>query len=87
MAEMIEANAYINIPQVKIFFLPCMSAMRPKGIRNTAADKRNEVATQLNVTASMGNSLPIDGRAILIEDAIKGVRKAAMDVTINTAAL
>jgi len=49
-----------------------------------AEAKRYEVGTQLSETASMANSFPIAGRAILIEDPIKGVRKEAMVATSNT---
>jgi hypothetical protein len=45
------------------------------GTRKTAAAKRYEVATQLSETALMANSLPIEGRAMLTEEAMNGVRK------------
>jgi len=64
------------MPRVKIFFLPYISAALPNGSRNSAAVSRYDVATQLNSTALIENSLPIEGRAILIEEPIKGVRKA-----------
>src|SRR5512136_1061977 len=62
---------------MKTFFRPWMSASLPKGTRNMAAARRYEVATQLSDTASRANSSPIEGRAILIEEPIKGGRKAA----------
>ena len=52
-----------------------------------AAARRYEVATQFSVTASMVNSLPIDGSAILMEDPIKGVRKEPRVATIKAARL
>ena len=75
------------MPYVKILFLPYMSATLPKGRRNTVAAKRYEVATHANDTASIENSLPIDGRAILMEDPIKGVRKDAIVTTSSTVLL
>ena len=63
-----------------------MSAILPNGTRNIAAARRNEVATQLNKTASIANSFPIEGSAILIEEPIKGVRKA-VNVATSKAAL
>jgi len=52
-----------------------MSAILPKGTKNTAADKRYEVLTQLKRTASMANSFPREGRAMLIDELMKGVKK------------
>jgi hypothetical protein len=43
-------------------------------MRKIVDDNKYDVATQPNDTASIENSLPIVGRAILIDDAIKGVR-------------
>ena len=52
-----------------------------------AAAKRYEVEIQLSKTASMANSLPMLGRAILIEEDIKGVRKTLRVATNNTVRL
>ncbi len=54
-----------------------MSAILPKGTRNIAVAKRYEAVTQLNKTASMANSIPIEGRAMLTEKIMKGARKEA----------
>ena len=62
-----------------------MSAMRPKGVKKTAADNKKEVATQLKVTASAENSFPIDGSAILVAEPINGVAKEAKEATIKVA--
>ena len=51
-----------------------MSPIFPIGRRNIAVDRRYEMATQLKRMASSWNSLPIDGRAILTDEPIKGVR-------------
>ena len=64
-----------------------MSAILPNGRRKTVADKRYEVEIQVNKTASVENSLPIEGRAIFVEDPIKGVRKEVIVTTIITAFL
>jgi hypothetical protein len=61
-----------------------MSAIRPKGSKNIAAARREEVAIQLNETALSDSSLSMDGRAMLTEDDVNGVRnelKAAMRAT------
>jgi hypothetical protein len=62
---------------MKIFFIPCISAILPKGTAKTAAANRYAVGIQLNKIASAPNSKPIEGRAILIADAIKGVKNEA----------
>src|SRR5512137_689546 len=49
-----------------------MSASLPKGTRKTAADNRYEVAIHPRRTASMENSAPMDGRAMLMDAAMKG---------------
>lgn len=72
-------------PRLNIFFRPTISANRPKGAKKTAADNKNEVATQLKITASAENSFPIEGNAIFVADPIKGVTKEAKDVTTNVA--
>ncbi len=69
---------------MKSFFLPYISAILPKGTRNAAAAKRNDVATQLNKTASISNSLPITGSAMLMEELIKGMRKELNEATNKT---
>ena len=63
-----------------------MSANLPNGTRNIAAARTAEVAIQLRDNASIENSLPMEGRAILTEDPIRGVRKAA-DADAASAAL
>ena len=69
---------------MKILFLPCMYAILPKGTRATAVAKRYEVATQLNKIASMANSFPIEGSAMLMDEPIKGARKELSVATSNT---
>ena len=71
---------------IKILFLPYISAILPKGTRNIAAARRYEVAIQPSKTAFILNSLPIEGRAILTEEPIKGVRKE-VNVATKRAAL
>ena len=84
-AQKNEAKVKITNPILKIFFRPTISANLPKGAKKTAADKRNEVATQLNITVLAENSFPIDGNAILVAEPIKGVTKEAKDVTTSVA--
>jgi hypothetical protein len=81
-----DANVKITMPPTKIFFLPYMSAILPKGTRRTAEDRRYAVATQPNVTASNDRSLPIRGRAILTEETMKGKGKK-VSVAIRSIAL
>jgi len=66
------------MPYWKTLFLPWMSAILPKGIRNIAAARMYEMVTQLNVTASRLNSLAIVGRAIFTEDPMKVTAKEAV---------
>lgn len=47
--------------------------MRPNGTANIADANKNDVGIQLNKIASVENSLPIAGRAILMAELIKGV--------------
>ena len=54
-----------------------MSASLPNGTRKIAAASTAEVAIQLRDNASMENSRPMEGSAMLTEDAIRGVRNAA----------
>ena len=52
-----------------------MSAILPDGTRNIPSERRKEVVTQPNKTASIINSFPMDGRAIITEDPMKGIKK------------
>jgi hypothetical protein len=54
-----------------------MSAILPKGTRNTAAESRYAVGTQLMATALIWNSRPIAGSATLMDETMKGVRNEA----------
>jgi hypothetical protein len=75
------------MPIWKIFFLPQMSANRPSGTKKAAAASVYEVATQFNETAFSDSWSAIDGRAMLTEDARKGVRKELNMATIRTTLL
>jgi len=75
IAQNIEATTSTTMPIWKIFFLPCISAILPKGKRKAAAESRYAVATQFKETASNDSFVPIEGSATLIEDEVKGVRK------------
>jgi hypothetical protein len=58
-----------------------MSAILPDGTRNIPSERRKEVVTQPNKTASISNSFPMDGRAIMTEDPMKGTRAEPSVVT------
>ena len=75
------------MPYWKTLFLPWMSAILPKGIRNIAAARMYEMVTQLNVTASRLNSLAIVGRAIFTDDPIKVTTKEAVAAAIRATLL
>jgi hypothetical protein len=76
-----------NIPEVKIFFLPMMSASRPNGKRKIAEERRKLLITQPRLIALACSSLPIEGRARLSADVRKGTRNAAKVETRSTAFL
>jgi hypothetical protein len=73
-----------KIPIEKIFFLPTMSASRPKGRRKIAEANKKLLATQPSPRALAFRSFPIAGSARLTAELIKGVRNAANDETIIT---
>jgi hypothetical protein len=60
-----------------------MSASLPNGTSEMAAAKRYAVATQLNNTASVWNSLPMTGNAMLIDEPMNGVMKELREAIIN----
>ena len=64
-----------------------MSANLPKGTRNMAALKRNDVLIQLNKTASIESSFPITGSAMLTDEPTRGKRNEARAATKRTALL
>jgi hypothetical protein len=73
-----------KIPRENIFFLPIISASRPKGRRNTAVDNIKLLITQLRLIALDSKSLPIEGSARFTAELRKGVRKAANVATKRT---
>jgi len=62
-------------PAMNIFFLPMISANRPKGTNKTAVARRYAVITQLREMMVISNSFPIAGRQRSIERPIKGAKK------------
>ena len=86
-AQRTDALALMMIPTLKTVFLPRMSVKRPNGTRNIATASRYPVATQLNVTASKENCVPMEGGAILTEEDRKGVRKELADAISSIAHL
>jgi len=87
IAKRRDETAKISTPHIKILFLPYISATLPKGTTNVAAARRYAVATQPNEIASIANSLPIEGSAMLTEEPIKGAKKAPNVATIKAAFL
>jgi len=87
IAERRDERANVNMPYKKILFLPCISAILPKGTKNMAAERRYAVATQPNKIASIANSLPMEGSAMLTEEPMKGVRKEDNVATSRAALL
>jgi hypothetical protein len=73
-----------KIPVENIFFLPIMSANRPKGKRNIAEDKIKLLITHPSSMAFAFRSLPMDGSARLTAEPRKGVRNAAKVATMRT---
>jgi hypothetical protein len=71
-------------PSKKIRFRPVISANFPEGRRNTAADSRKELGTQLIWIAFICKSLASDGNAIFTDESKKGVRNAPMADIIST---
>ncbi|MBA7696692.1 hypothetical protein ES703_105343 [subsurface metagenome] len=78
-----EEIVYNRIPIKKIFFLPYISAILPKGSSNIAAVKRYTVGIQLSITISVWNSEPITGIARFMELPMNGVRNDAKVIAIN----
>jgi len=66
-----------RIPVEKTFFLPIMSASRPKGSRNIAEESMKLLITQPSPMALAFMSFPIDGRARFTAEPRNGVRNAA----------
>lgn len=64
-----------NMPHRKNRVRPNISVNFPTGISSTAVASKNDDATQLSVIEVSPNSLPIDGKATVIAELIKGVIK------------
>jgi hypothetical protein len=79
-----DAMVKIMKPRRKIFFLPKISATLPQGTMEVTEARVKLVATQLSKTASILKSAAIDGRAMYVAEAIKGVRKL-LNVTLTSA--
>jgi len=58
----------MRTPILKNFLIPFTSPSFPTGRRNIAVARRNEVITQLRVTASKLKLFSIAGKAMLIEE-------------------
>jgi hypothetical protein len=73
-----------KMPVENTFFLPIISAKRPKGRRKTAEARIKLLITHPRLMAFAFRSLPIDGRARFTADPRKGVRNAANVATNKT---
>jgi hypothetical protein len=73
-----------RMPVEKTFFLPIMSASRPKGNRNIADERIKLLITHPRPIALTSRSFPIEGRARFTADPRKGVRNAAKAATSIT---
>jgi len=73
-----------KMPVEKTFFLPTISATRPKGRRKTADARIKLLITHPRLIAFALRSLPIEGRARFTADPRNGVRNAAKVATNNT---
>jgi len=82
-----DESVRMTMPEMKIFFLPYMSAILPKGTRRAAEDMRKAVTIQPNITASSDSSFPIVGRAIFTAESENGKIKEAIVVTRSTTPL
>ena len=71
------------IPSINIFLRPYISAILPIGSKKTAEASRYELTTQLREMASIENSALMAGKAILIDDPMKGVRKEVITAIAN----
>ena len=61
-------------PAVKIFFLPAISASRPKGTRKTADESMKLLIIHPSPIALALRSFPMDGRARFTAEPRNGVR-------------
>lgn len=86
-AAIVDESEYSISPETVIFFIPWISASLPKGTRKTAVASKNEVAIHPNMMADAENSLPMEGRAMLMAELLKGVKKAHTEVTIRMISL
>ena len=64
-----------------------MSANLPAGIKTTATAKIMAVFTQPKRTASMANSFPMEGRAMLTEEVVKAITNENVETTTKVALL
>ena len=84
MPQIIDARVKTDIPQRRSLFRPKISANLPNGKIKTAIDNIKDNTTQLSKTVFIANSLPIEGKAILTDDTIKGTINAPRVATNNT---
>lgn len=83
MAQKIELNENKMVPLRKTLFRPMISAIFPKGTIKTADDNRNDMATQLIITAWSPKWEPIAGKARLMDDPIKGFANEVISISVR----
>jgi len=85
MLQRSDDTTIIDRPATKIFFLPKISAIRPKGTTKMAAESRNPVTIHpSSAWSGTAKSALMVGRAMFTEEPKKGVIKDAMQVINST---
>src|SRR4030065_2801425 len=82
--QMIDGRVKTDIPYRRSLFRQKISANLPNGKIKTAIDNVKDKTTQFSKTVFMANSLPIEGKAILIDDTINGTINAPKVAINNT---
>ena len=75
------------LPIRKIFFLPTISDILPKGTRKIADASKNDICIQLKDMAVNENSLLITGSATFTADPMKGLKNDDIIATANRTVL
>ncbi|MDI3527372.1 MAG: hypothetical protein PWR03_1555, partial [Tenuifilum sp.] len=79
-----DAMDKIRLPKRNNLFLPYISANFPIGTKKIAEESKNDIVTQLIVTAFRLNSCPIFGKARFMAEPIKGVIKEVNITSMRT---
>lgn len=60
--------------------MPELSPQRPTGSKNMAVESKNDVTTQLSITASIPSDFSMEGKAILMDEIRKVPIKEVMEI-------